>query len=414
MSKLKEQYSQFSIDITCQLSKDEKKEYGIFITPQIIITKLGSSIIKYASENGINIRSILEPSCGTCEIVNYCDNVFNGIHIDAVEFNDKIFQRIKTLTFKNKVNIIHHDFIKFESSIKYDLIIGNPPYFVLEKDYKISKKMEPYIYGRPNMFGLFILQSISMLAPNGILAFIIPKSFLNSAYYSKIRNYIKETCKIIEIIDFEKDNKFIDTQQSTFGLILKKESNNKILSIECNYSIKFNDNFMFTNDSVFLKSLLEGTKTLAQLGLSVRTGSIVWNQHKDELTDDDNETVLVYNTNLTKEHTIDLKTFKNEEKHQYIKKDGRIDPVLVVNRGNGNSAYKLNYALVLNIGPYLIENHLNEIYSTKKIKKEDLINLFNKIIQSFENPKTQIFIDLFLGNNGLSKTELETIFPIYI
>ena len=371
-------------------------------------------MLKYASENEISIQTILEPSCGTCEIVNHCDNIFNGVHIDAVEFNNTIFQHIKDLTFKNKVTIYHQDFIKFNSTIKYDLIVGNPPYFVLEKGYKIPNKMEPYICGRPNMFGLFIIQSIFMLAPNGILAFIIPKSFLNSAYYSKIRNFIKETCKIIEIIDFEKDNKFIDTQQSTFGIILKKEANNKILSIECNYSIKFNDNFMFTNDSVFLKSLLEGTTTLAQLGLSVRTGNIVWNQHKDELTDDDNETVLVYNTNLTKEHTIDLKSFKNEEKHQYIKKDGRIDPVLVVNRGNGNSAYKLNYALVSNIGPYLIENHLNEIYSSKKIKKEELINLFNKIIQSFENPKTQIFITTFLGNNGLSKTELETIFPIYL
>jgi hypothetical protein len=414
MSKLNEQYSQFSIDITRELSKDEKKEYGIFITPKIIIKKLFDSIIKYTSENGISIQTILEPSCGTCEVVNYCDNILNGVHIDAIEFNNKVFEHIKSLSFKNKVTLLHQDFIHFNSSIKYDLIVGNPPYFVLEKGYKIPNKMEPYICGRPNMFGLFIIQSISMLGPNGIVAFIIPKSFLNSVYYSKIRNYIKETCKIVEIIDFEKDNKFIDTQQSTFGIILKKEPNNKIASIECNYSIKFNNNFMFTNDSIFLKSLLESTTTLAKLGLSVRTGNIVWNQHKTELTDDEDETVLIYNTNLTKEHTIDLKTFKNEEKHQYIKKDGRIDPVLVVNRGNGNSAYKLNYALVSNVGPYLIENHLNEIYSPNKIKKEDLINLFNRIIQSFENPKTQLFIDLFLGNNGLSKTELETIFPIYL
>lgn len=421
MSKLTEQYSQFSIDITLELSKDEKKEYGIFITPQIIIKKLFDSIIKYVSENRIKIQTILEPSCGTCEIVNYCDGLFSEIHIDAVEFNNKIFDRIKELNFKNKVNIIHKDFMDFTSTIKYDLIVGNPPYFVLEKGYKISKKMEQYICGRPNMFGLFIIQSIFMIAPNGIIAFIIPKSFLNSVYYSKIRNYIKETCKIIEIIDFERDNKFIDTQQSTFGIILKKESNNKINSIDCSYSIKIGDNFMFTNDSESLKKIFEGSTTLAQLGLSVRTGSIVWNQHKvgnekqkPELTDDENETVLIYNTNLTKEHTIEIKSFKNEEKQQYIKKDGRIDPVLVVNRGNGNSAYKLNYALVSNIGPYLVENHLNEIYSAKKIKKEELINLFNKIIQSFENPKTKLFIDLFLGNNGLSKTELETIFPIYL
>lgn len=412
MSKLNEQYSQFSIDITRQINRDEKKEYGIFITPKIIITKLFDAIIKYTSENGLNIQTILEPSCGTCEMVNYCDNLFNGTHIDSIEFNSKIFNHIKNLTFKNNVTLINQDFMKFDSSINYDLIVGNPPYFVLEKDYKIPEKIKPYICGRPNMFGLFIIQSIFMLSSNGILAFVIPKSFLNSVYYSKIRNFIKETCEIIEIIDFEKDNKFIDTQQSTFGIILKKRSNNTFLPIECNYSIKFNDNFMFTNDSVFLKSLLEGTTTLSKLGLSVRTGNIVWNQHKSELTDDDNETVLIYNTNLTKEHTIDLKSFKNEEKHQYIKKDGKITPTLVVNRGNGNSKYNLNYALVTGVGPYLIENHLNEIYSPI-IKKEDLIILFNKIIKSFENPKTQIFIDLFLGNNGLSKTELETIFPIY-
>jgi hypothetical protein len=414
MNKLIDQYSQFSIDITRELSKNEKKEHGIFITPKIIIQKLFNAILKYTSENGFIIQTILEPSCGTCEIVNYCDNIFNGVHIDAVEFNDKIFEHIKDLNFKNNVSIYHQDFIEFNPKVNYDLIVGNPPYFVLEKGYKINKKMKPYVCGRPNIFGLFIIQAISMLAPNGILAFIIPKSFLNSAYYSKIRNYIKETCKIIEIIDFEKDNKFIDTQQSTFGIILKKESTNPNLQFDCNYSIKVCDSFVFTNDSLFLKSLFEGSITLAQLGLSVRTGNIVWNEHKDELTDDENETVLVYNTNLTKEHTIELKSFKNDEKHQYIRKDGRIDPILVVNRGNGNSKYVLNYALVSNIGPYLIENHLNEIYSPKKIKKEDLIILFNKVIQSFENPKTQIFITTFLGNNGLSKTELETIFPIYL
>jgi methylase of polypeptide subunit release factors len=413
MSRLTNQYSKFSIDITQKLSKDEKKDFGIFITPNIIIQKLVDSVIKISSENNMNIQRILEPSCGTCEIVNYCDNIFNGVRIDAVEFNDTIFERIQELCFKNNVSVFHQDFIKFVPQVNYDLIIGNPPYFVLEKGYKVPEKMKAYVSGRPNIFGLFIIQSISTIAPNGIIAFIIPKSFLNSIYYSKIRNHIKETCTILEIIDFEKDNKFIDTQQSTFGIILKKEVK-PIIQQDCNYSIKIGDNFMFTNDATFLKNLFEGSTTLDKIGLSVRTGNVVWNEHKDELTDDDNETVLVYNTNLTKEHTIDLKTFKNEEKHQYIKKEGRIDPILVVNRGNGNSKYVLNYALVSNIGPYLIENHLNEIYCTKKLKKEELLCLFNKVITSFNNPKTKLFINTFLGNNGLSKTELETIFPIYL
>ena len=149
------------------------------------------------------------------------------------------------------------------------------------------------------------------------------------------------------------------------------------------------------------------------MGLKVKTGNIVWNEHKEELTHDNEETLLIYNANISKDNNLEIKNFKNDEKGQYIKKDGRIDPTLVVNRGNGNSAYKLNYA-VIEKGPYLIENHLNEIYSPKKMKKDEIIEIYNKIINSFQNPKTQQFIELFLGNNGLSKTELETIFPIYL
>ena len=62
----------------------------------------------------------------------------------------------------------------------------------------------------------------------------------------------------------------------------------------------------------------------------------------------------------------------------------------------------------------MIENHLNEIYSPTIFDKKELIKLYDTVIKSFKNPKTQLFIDLFLGNNGLSKTELETIFPIYL
>ena len=37
---LNEQYSELTINITKSLSKKEKKDFGIFITPKIIIEKL--------------------------------------------------------------------------------------------------------------------------------------------------------------------------------------------------------------------------------------------------------------------------------------------------------------------------------------------------------------------------------------
>ena len=94
------------------------------------------------------------------------------------------------------------------SSPVFDLIIGNPPYFVCKKS-DVPKEYSEFIYGRPNIFGLFIIHSLSLIKPGGIIAFIIPKSFLNSLYYSKIRNYIKETCSIVKIDDYSSFGKLI-------------------------------------------------------------------------------------------------------------------------------------------------------------------------------------------------------------
>jgi len=405
------QYSELSIKVTKTLSKTEKKNFGIFITPKALIKDLLNSVFKYSIDSKLNIKRILEPSCGTCEIINVCDSMYKNIEIDGIEFNDTMFNSIKDMKFANNVRLIKSDFMVYNTDKNYDLIVGNPPYFVCKKS-DVPAKYGEFCVGRPNIFGLFILHSLSMLNNGGILAFIIPKSFLNSLYYAVIRNYIKNNCKILEIIDFEGFNEFIDTDQPTFGLILQK-LDSEIEGKECGFSMKLNGNFIFASDASQLKQLFENSTTLLKMGLKARTGNIVWNEHKDELTDSDEDTLLIYNTNISKDNKLEIKKFKNEEKGQYIKKDGRIDPVLVVNRGNGNSAYKLNYAVITN-GPFLIENHLNEIYSTKKIKKDELLEIYNKVINSFKNPKTQQFIELFLGNNGLSKTELESIFPIYI
>jgi hypothetical protein len=117
---------------------------------------------------------------------------------------------------------------------------------------------------------------------------------------------------------------------------------------------------------------------------------------------------------VTNENTIKLTTFKNDEKGQYILMEGSYNPLIVVNRGNGNSAYNFKYALVDINEPYLVENHLNMIYSKYDMSKAGLMEKYNQVINSFEKEKTREFIKLFFGNNGLSKTELEKVLPIYI
>ena len=70
-----------------------------------------------------------------------------------------------------------------------------------------------------------------MLNDEGILSFVLPKSFLNCLYYDKTRKYIADYFKILHIIDCI-DDKFIDTQQDTIIVIIQN-MNIWPINIEC-------------------------------------------------------------------------------------------------------------------------------------------------------------------------------------
>jgi adenine-specific DNA-methyltransferase len=401
---MESEYSKLTIDITKKLSKKEKKDNGIFITPRTIIKKLFERIKPECSD----VMRILEPSAGTCEIALAAHEAYPDATIDAIEYNDTIFAATAKTINQEKINYVKADFTRWTSkSAKYNIIVGNPPYVVCGKE-DVPAQYKDYVTGRPNLFCTFMLHSISMLAPGGVLAFIIPTSFLNSAYYSKTRNYMKSVGTILDIINFTKDNKFIETQQATIGLIYRLHLSDApvVPTTECKFSMKVGDNYVFTENADDIKEILRGSTTLKALGIQVKTGTVVWNEHKDILTDDATKTLLIYNSNVAKTNSVEILQFNNDEKKQYIMMDGSAGPCIVVNRGNGNSAYQLSYAYVDGKRPYLVENHLNMILCKTEATAK-------KILASFANEKTVRFVSTFLGNNGLSKTELETIFPIY-
>jgi type I restriction-modification system DNA methylase subunit len=136
------QFNQISIDLTKSLSKPIKKAQGIYFTPQSIIGTLITKVLPHLS-NLTNVN-ILEPSCGSCEIVKSLDDLLSGISITGIELNAEIYSEITKLTFKNHVNLLHSDFISFNSDKLYDLIIGNPPYFVCKKRKYSSKVYRIY------------------------------------------------------------------------------------------------------------------------------------------------------------------------------------------------------------------------------------------------------------------------------
>ena len=127
------EFHDLSKTITKELDKETKKNMGIFFTPPTIIKKILQILFV---DHNFNIQNILEPSCGSCEFIRYLNKSLSNVNITGIEFNHLIYSKIKDISWakKNNIQIIENNYLLFEDdTAKYDLIIGNPPYFVMKK-----------------------------------------------------------------------------------------------------------------------------------------------------------------------------------------------------------------------------------------------------------------------------------------
>ena len=425
------EYSSLSKELTSKLSKTIKQCGGIYFTPPSVIAENIKLLEPYMN----NINSVLEPSCGSCEYINALLKNYKHLQITGLELNSTIYDSIKDQNSVN-VKLYNSDYLKYDTSETYDLIIGNPPYFVMKKE-TVDKSYYKYFEGRPNIFILFIIKSIALVKENGLISFVLPKNFLSCLYYDKTRSYINAHFQILNIVECVKAN-YIETQQPTILLIIRKRSlaNSLANSLNANLNILNSDlkpeydsdpdsDFVLTHSSYTLfatksncsklKNLLLNCSSLEKLGFKVSIGTVVWNQCKDLLTNDCSYTRLIYSSCI-ENNSLSLQTSKNDEKKNYIKKKGISHPMLVVNRGYGVGHYKFNYCLINETYEYLVENHLITIeYSkSKDLSNEELLNLYKKIIASLENSKTCEFVELYFGNSAINSSELSKIVPIYL
>ena len=406
-------YSTLSKELTSKLSKDEKKDNGIYFTPPSCIYNNLQLLQPYIS----NITSVLEPSCGSGEYIRALNSLYPTLNITGIEYNKTIYDSIVGHFSGENITIRNADYLQYKPATKYDLIIGNPPYYVMKKD-AVSKEYHKYFDGRPNIFILFIVKSLQLLNENGILSFILPKNFLNCLYYDKTRAFIKDKFQILHIVDC-KDDKYIETQQETIILIVKKCGHNSeienLLIDNSQFILSISDHTIFTNEQIRIKELYNGAKTLSELGFKVSVGTVVWNQCKDILTDDNTQTRLIYSSDI-QNNALAMKQYNNDQKKNYIKKAGNRRPLIVINRGYGVGEYKFNYCLIDTDKDYLIENHLiciEYISLEEELSRKELIDKYNKIINSLKDKRTQEFIDVYFGNNAINTTELNSVLPIY-
>lgn len=393
-------YSDLSKRLTNKLKKDVKKREGIFFTPPSTIYHNLKNLDKYMDD----IKTALEPSCGSCEYICALNELYPHIKITGIEKNETIYNEIDENDIDENVTIYNDDYLTRRRRGGYDLIIGNPPYFVMKND-DVGPNFKKYFDGRPNIFILFIIKALVVdLNEDGILSFVLPKSFLNCIYYNKTRKFINKNYTILDIVEY--DDAYLETKQETIIINIKKckPTNNDTFTMMVG-----GGNIIFgtpKNIKTFNK-LCENSTTLHQLGFRVKIGGVVWNQHKDKLTDDATKTRLIYNSDIV-DNKLSIKKYKNVEKKNYIEMEGVVGPLLVVNRGYGGvGTYKFDYCVVDIDTPYLVENHLICL----EHEDEDIIAA---VVKSFGDERTARFIKLYFGNNALNTVELANNIPIYL
>jgi adenine-specific DNA-methyltransferase len=391
-----------SVKFNKELSKETRQATGIFFTPK----KARDLLFDKLAELGIPApATILEPSFGTGEILLDAAVRYPKAQFQGVELNEDMFKSTLSYIRRNSVlgkwSLRNRDFLDWSGNA--DLIIGNPPYFVTSGS---SDSSQGIATGRPNIYITFLHKCLDKhLKPDGHLAFIIPTSLYNCSYYQGMRDYIATNTTIRHVETLNRPG-FYETGQETMLIILQKR-----VSTTGEFLFKAPNGHTYISPAYKeLYELTAGATTVGALGLGAKTGNVVWNQVKENLTDDTAKgTLLIYASNI-KGSELCLNNLLGKEKKQYVKgltKPTQDGPVILVERGYGN-AFSFNTVFVDRKGFYA-ENHLNVIYPRSDAAKPALA----RIIASFKDPRTKRFVALFNGNGTISASDLENLIPVF-
>lgn len=400
------EYTKESIDYLKNTNIEKRKKLGQYFTPKSIRDLLLKELINI-SEKKDNVK-ILDPACGSGEFFLSCREYFKNAHMHGFDIDESLVSISKKLI--NNADIKCLDTLKLDTdkSIKYDYIIGNPPYFEFKLDKEQKSRFKDIINGRVNIFSLFIKIGLELLNDDGYLAYVVPPSMNNGAFFSKLREYIINNSSIEYLHIVDGSDNFYMANQKVMLLILKKTNTKK----NKKYIFSKNDITIFTEDKLFLNKAYKDTISLKEIGYSVKTGSIAWNKYKENLTESKNNAIpLIYSSNIVNGNIV----IPNKRKLQYIKNISEDliikEEVIAVNRITGSHKNINIKSAIVKEREFVCENHVNIIYPLKNYNKNySLEDIYNAL-----NDETNIkVLSLITGNTQVSKTELERLLPIKI
>ncbi|MEZ6130798.1 MAG: Eco57I restriction-modification methylase domain-containing protein [Planctomycetaceae bacterium] len=119
----------------------------------------------------------------------------------------------------------------------FHIAILNPPYFKLRKDSSHARAMSHVVHGQPNIYALFMAVTADLLAPNGEMVAITPRSYFNGSYFRRFRKWFFDRMTVRQIHLFEsRTEAFRNDSVLQENVILHAEKNGAMADVKLSTS----------------------------------------------------------------------------------------------------------------------------------------------------------------------------------
>ena len=214
---------QVRMEASAKLDQKRRGELGQFMTP--------SSIARFMADlflpNPLNSAYLLDPGAGvgslSAAFLDRCisgELRFNQVNITAYEIDDILREHLSQtfVDYSTRIHlntqILSDDFIenaveqiKAGNPQRFTHVILNPPYKKISGNSQHRLLLRQAGIETVNLYSAFLALSITLLAPDGQLVAIIPRSFCNGPYYRPFRKFLLERAVIRHIHLFESRSK---------------------------------------------------------------------------------------------------------------------------------------------------------------------------------------------------------------
>ena len=347
-----------------KMPKSLRKKYGQFFTSKE--TAVFMAELFEVPVNKSELR-ILDAGAGTgilsIALIERLQDIphFQKIHLVCYENDSNVIELLKNnleyASQKSKIQITYEvhaenyilsQMLEYNemlganpNPIKYDMVIGNPPYMKIAKDAPEVAAMPDVCYGAPNLYFLFASMGMFNLIQNGEMVYIIPRSWTSGAYFKKFRQKFLSEGSLEHIHLFVSRDKVFEKEsvlQETIIIKVRKtrsiprkvvitttQSNcdfadRTTLEVPYDIVVSGEDNYVYlvTNEQEIetLKQLNDLENTLPSIGLKMKTGLTVDFRNRELLRDtEEPKTVPLFYSQHIQDGRV---SFPIGKEHEYI------------------------------------------------------------------------------------------------